>query len=178
MGKLHRKKVIFPPVSQLIYAHSRRYHIKQVGVGGPSKSPTQILCAKIGSFNLKPQKFLRPTRSFKILHCHQNLKGSVRISATLMFANFIVKKIAFIREIGIEIFFRCTFYKIYIFVFLILGKKWKQIRKSVDSIGELRKIETNFRLDCCWIIFIILKKKIKTCVPKYNRVSVTNLILK
>ena len=62
MGKLHRKKVIFPPVSQLIYAHSRRYHIKQVGVGGPSKSPTQILCAKIGSFNLKPQKFLKPTK--------------------------------------------------------------------------------------------------------------------
>ena len=151
MGKLHRKKVIFPPVSQLIYAHSRRYHIKQVGVGGPSKSPTQILCAKIGSFNLKPQKFLRPTGSFKILHCHQNLKGSVRISATLMFANFIVKKIAFIREIGIEIFLRCTFYKIHIFLFLFLGKKWKQIRKSVDisSIGELSKIETNLRLDCC-----------------------------
>ena len=151
MGKLHRKKVIFPPVSQFIYAHSRRYHIKQVGVGGPSKSPTQILCAKIGSFNLKPQKLLKPTRSFKILHCHQILKGSVRISATLMFANFIVKRIAFIREIGIEIFLRCTFYKIYIFLFLFLGKKWKQIRKSVDisSIGELRKIETNLRLDCC-----------------------------
>ena len=111
MGKLHRKKVIFPPVSQFIYAHSRRYHIKQVGVGGPSKSPTKIICAKIGSFNLKPQKLLRPTSSFKILHCHENLKGSVRISATLMFANFIVKRIAFIREIGIEIFLRCTFYK-------------------------------------------------------------------
>ena len=68
-----------------------------------------------------------------------------------MFANFIVKKIAFIREIGIEIFFRYTFYKIYIFLFLFLGKKWKQILKSVDisSIGELRKIETNLRLDCC-----------------------------
>ena len=97
-----------------------------------------------------------------------------------MFANFIVKRIAFIREIGIEIFLKCTFYKMYIFLFLFLGKKWKQIQKNVDisSIGEVREIETNLRLDCCWVIFIILKKKIKACVPKYNRVSVTNLILK
>ena len=78
------------------------------------------------------------------------MKGSVRISATLMFANFIVKKNAFIREIGIEIFLKCTFYKMYIFLFLFLGKKWKQIQKNVDisSIGEVREIETNLRLDC------------------------------
>ena len=94
-GKTSQKKVIFPPVSQFIYAHSRRYHIRQVCVGGPSKSPTQILCAKIGSFNLKPQKLLKHARSYKILHCLKKFERLCQNKCNFDVCQFYCKKSCF-----------------------------------------------------------------------------------